>query len=170
MTTSTFAALAASLAFAAAMVWAGAMDLRTMTIRNALVLTLLVAYVPLAPAAGLGLSEIGWSVAAASAVLAVGFAFFAAGWIGGGDAKLAAVTALWLGAGHTYDYLFCTALFGGGLSMALLGFRRLELPDRWRQTEWIARLHHPETGVPYGAAMAPAALHVLPQTAWMAAL
>jgi len=170
MTTSTFAALAASLVFATAMVLAGAMDLRTMTIRNGLVLTLLVAYVPLAPLAGIGPADIGWSVAAASAVLAFGFAFFAIGWIGGGDAKLAAVTALWLGAGHAYDYLFCTALFGGALSMALIGFRRIELPARWRRTGWIARLHHPETGVPYGAAMAPAALLVFPQTAWMAAL
>ena len=33
---------------------------------------------------------------------------------------------------------------------------------------WIAQLHDAKTGVPYGAAMAPAALIVLPQTAWFA--
>jgi prepilin peptidase CpaA len=33
---------------------------------------------------------------------------------------------------------------------------------------WIAQLHDSKTGVPYGAAMAPAALIVLPQTGWLA--
>jgi prepilin peptidase CpaA len=170
MTISTLAALAASLCFAAAMVWAGAMDLLTMTIRNGLVLALLAIYGLLAPLAGFGLAEIGWSAAAALLVLACAFLFFSLGWIGGGDAKLAAVTALWLGVDHTTDYAFYTALFGAVLSLALLGFRRLTLPHRWRNAAWIVRLHHPHTGVPYGAAMAPAALLVFPQTAWMAAL
>ena len=43
------------------------------------------------------LAEIGMHVAAALAVLVVTFVFFSRGWIGGGDAKLAAATALWLG-------------------------------------------------------------------------
>jgi prepilin peptidase CpaA len=141
-----------------------------MTIRNSLVLALLAAYSLFAPLAGFSLAEIGWSAAVALLVLACAFLFFAMGWIGGGDAKLAAVTALWLGVGHTADYVFYTALFGAGLSLALLGFRRLTLPHRWRGSAWIIRLHHPRTGVPYGAAMAPAALLVFPHTAWMAAL
>jgi prepilin peptidase CpaA len=32
---------------------------------------------------------------------------------------------------------------------------------------WIAQLGEPRAGVPYGAAMAPAALIVFPQTAWV---
>lgn len=170
MTISTLAALTAIFCFSAAMVWAGAMDLRTMTIRNRLVLVLLAAYGLLAPLAGFGLAEMGWSAAIALLVLACAFLFFAMGWIGGGDAKLAAVTALWLGIDHTADYLFYMALFGIVLSLALLGFRSLSLPRRWSDRAWIVRLHHPRTGVPYGAAMAPAALLVLPHTAWMAAL
>ena len=39
------------------------------------------------------------------AVLVVTFAFFARGWIGGGDAKLAAATALWLGFDQLMTYL-----------------------------------------------------------------
>jgi prepilin peptidase CpaA len=170
MTVSLLAALAASFCFAAAMIWAGAMDLLTMKISNGVVLTLLLAYAVLAPVAGLGLTVIGWSAAVALAVLAGAFLLFAMGWIGGGDAKLAAVTALWLGVDHTSDYVFYTALSGGVLTIILLGLRRLDLPPRWRDAAWIARLHHPQTGVPYGAAMAPAALAVLPHTAWMAVL
>lgn len=169
MTISSFAALVASLAFGAAMVGAGAMDLLTMKIRNWLVLALLASYVVLAPAAGLDLLTIGWSVVTALVVLLCTFLLFALGWIGGGDAKLAAVTALWLGAGQIQDYIFYTALFGGGLSMILLSFRTLKLPLIGRASPWITRLHMRETGVPYGMAMAPAALLAFPHTAWIAA-
>ena len=48
-------------------------------------------------------------VAAGAAVLAVTFALFAFGWIGGGDAKLAAATALWLGFDTLPDYLMLAA-------------------------------------------------------------
>ncbi|WP_262269893.1 A24 family peptidase [Microvirga yunnanensis] len=168
MTVSILAALAASLCFTAAMIRAGVMDLLTMKIHNGLVLALLLAYAVLAPAGGLGLAEIGCSVAVALIILAGAFLFFTMGWIGGGDAKLAAVTALWLGTEHTSDYILYTALFGSALTAALLGFRRLNLPPRWRDTAWITRLHHPRTGVPYGAAMALAALSVFPHTAWLA--
>ena len=49
-------------------------------------------------------------------VLAVTFVFFALGWIGGGDAKLAAATALWLGFDHLLKYLLYASLFGGVLT------------------------------------------------------
>ena len=41
------------------------------------------------------------------------------GWIGGGDAKLAAVTVLWLGLGHLADYLVYASLLGGALTIAI---------------------------------------------------
>jgi len=170
MTISTLSALVASLTFGAAMLGAGMMDLLTMKIRNWLVLALLASYAALAPAAGLDPVTIGWSVVTALVVLLCTFLLFAVGWIGGGDAKLAAVTALWLGAEQTLDYIFYTALFGGVLSAILLGFRTLELPFGGRASPWITRLHMHETGVPYGLAMAPAALLVFPHTAWIAAL
>ena len=36
--------------------------------------------------------------------------------------------------------------------------------------EWAERLHHRDSGVPYGIALAAAALVVYPQTEWMAAI
>lgn len=169
MTMSAIAALLACLVFWGAMIGACIMDLLTMKIRNWLVVALLLAYWVLAPFAGFDLATIGWSAAAAGAVLLVAFAFFAMGWIGGGDAKLAAVTALWVGSGQTLNYVFYTALLGGVLSIILMSFRELELPHRWRASPWLARLHGPGTNIPYGVAMAPAALLVFPNTAWMAA-
>lgn len=170
MTISVLAALAAVLLFTAAMAAAALMDLTTMKIRNGLVLLLLLAYPVLAPLVGLSLSEMALSAGTGAAVLMVGFAFFALGWIGGGDAKLAAVTALWLGAEHMLAYLVYTALFGGVLTLILLQFRMVPLPAGLQARPWIARLQSAQTGVPYGVAMAAAALFVFPGTPWLAAL
>src|SRR5476651_80801 len=112
MTISALTAPAGMLVFAFTMVYAGLTDLTTMKIRNGLVLLFLLAYVVLAPLAGFTVYEIGWSAAVAAGVFVFALIFFALGWIGGGDAKLATVTALWFGTDHTAAYLIYTALLG----------------------------------------------------------
>ena len=42
------------------------------------------------------------------------------------------------------------------------------MPSALYRVPWMVQLHDARTGVPYGAAMAPAALIVFPQTAWVA--
>ena len=156
--------------FAFAMIYAAITDLTTYKIRNSLVFAFLLAYAALAPFAGFAGNEIGWSAAVAAGVLLLAFGLFALGWIGGGDGKLAAVTALWFGADHTPAYLVYTALFGGALTLALLQFRGLTLPALLRNKPWIARLHSGSSGVPMGVAMAVAGLVVFPQTRWMSVM
>ena len=109
-------------------------------------------------------------VEAAAIVLVVVFVFFSRGWIGGGDAKLAAATALWMGFAHLVDYLFYASLFGGALTLMIIQFRTIPLPKVFVGREWAERLHRSDSGVPYGIALAAAALLVYPQTEWMAAL
>ena len=109
-------------------------------------------------------------VGAACIVLVVAFAFFTRGWIGGGDAKLAAATALWLGFDHLLPYLIYASLFGGALTLLLIQFRLAPLPDVLAGQEWVQRLHRKDGGVPYGIALAAAALAVYPETQWMAAI
>jgi len=164
------AAAAAMSVFAFTMAAAGITDLTSFKIRNGLMLAFLLAYAALAPFSGLAVHEIGWSAAAAAGVLLVAFIVFALGWIGGGDAKLAAATALWVGADHTAAYLAYTGLFGGAFTLGLLMFRRLPLPAFFQSSPWIARLHLASSGVPYGVAMAVAGLVVFPQTHWMSSL
>jgi prepilin peptidase CpaA len=106
-------------------------------------------------------------VGAAFVVLAVTFVFFARGWIGGGDAKLAAATALWLGFEHLMPYLLYASLFGGVLTLAIIRFRLMPLPAMLAGQEWAKRLHRADGGVPYGIALALAALIVYPNTLWM---
>jgi prepilin peptidase CpaA len=105
--------------------------------------------------------------AAAGTVLLIAFALFAMGWIGGGDAKLAAATALWLGFDNLPAYLIYASLFGGVLTILLIQFRQLPLPAVLFRQPWLRRLHDKDAGVPYGIALAAAALTVYPETAWM---
>jgi len=154
--------------FPAMMAFAASSDLLTMTISNRVSLILVGGFFALALITGLSMTDVLWHLAAAATVLLVAFGFFARGWIGGGDAKLAAATALWLGFDHLLPYLLYASLFGGALVLLLLQFRMAPLPAMLARQEWVQRLHCKDVGVPYGIALAAAALAVYPDTAFMA--
>src|ERR1700759_1033961 len=115
--------IARLLLFPALMAFAASSDLFTMTISNRVTLILAGGFFALALYSGMDLHTVLWHVAAAFVVLAVTFTFFARGWIGGGDAKLAAATALWLGFDHLMAYLLSASIFGGLLTLAMIRFR-----------------------------------------------
>jgi len=156
--------------FPAMMAFAASSDFLTMTISNRVSLTLVAGFFLLALLVGLSGSAILWHVGAGSLVLAVAFGCFAMGWIGGGDAKLAAATALWFGFEYLLPYLLCASLFGGVLTYLLLQFRKMPLPPLLARQEWAQRLHSKDGGVPYGIALAAAALFIYPETPWMQAI
>jgi prepilin peptidase CpaA len=156
--------------FPAMMAFAASSDFLTMTIANRVSLILVGGFVALALLTGMGAGDMVAHAAAAGAVFVVVFAFFACGWIGGGDAKLAAATALWLGLAHLADYLLYASLLGGALTLLIIQFRAVPLPRAFVGREWAERLHQRGGGVPYGIALAAAALVVYPQTEWMRAV
>jgi prepilin peptidase CpaA len=158
------------LLFPALMAFAASSDLITMTISNRVSLALVAGFFALALMWQMPFGEIGLHVAAAATVLVVAFIFFAFGWIGGGDAKLAAATALWLGFDQLPNYLIFASLFGGALTLVILRFRAMPLPRLLARQEWAQRLHRMDTGIPYGIALALAALLIYPSTAWMTSL
>jgi len=153
--------------FPLGMAYAAASDLLSMTISNRVSLILVAAFILLVPFSGLDLAAIGVHLAVGGVVLVVAFGCFAAGWIGGGDAKIAAVAALWLGWEQATLFIGLSAVFGGLLTMALLSFRGALLPAAAARQDWIARLHDSRSGVPYGIALAAAALVVYPDTVWL---
>ena len=155
--------------FPALMAFAASSDLLTMTISNRLSLALAGGFFVLTLFTGMSLHAFGMHLAAAAVVLVTAFVFFSRGWIGGGDAKLAAATALWFGFDYLLDYLIYASLFGGALTLAIIQFRKLPLPAALARQGWIVRLHDTEGGVPYGIALAAAALAVYPKTGWMPA-
>jgi prepilin peptidase CpaA len=155
------------LLFPALMAFAASSDLFTMTISNRVTLILVAGFFVLAVYSGMNLQAMMWHAGAALAVLAVAFVFFARGWIGGGDAKLAAATALWFGFDHLMAYLLYASIFGGVLTLAMIRFRLMPLPAALAEQDWVKRLHQFDGGVPYGIALAAAALLIYPDTAWM---
>jgi prepilin peptidase CpaA len=157
------------LVFPIAMAFAAAFDLFTMTIPNKISLALLAAFAVAAPLSGMSLSVIGIHLAVGAAVLAVGFGCFVRGWVGGGDAKLLAASALWLGFDPLLQFMLTVGVLGGVLSVTILLYRRIPDASTFGQA-WLARLHSKDSGVPYGLAIAGAALIVYPQTQWFTTL
>lgn len=151
------------------MAFAAASDLVTMTIPNRLQLVLVASFFVLAALTGLPATEIGYHVVAALIVLAVSFVFFSFGWMGGGDGKLAAATALWFGLSQNLiDYLLLSGLYGGILTVALIAARAQPLPLIIPGQAWLTRLLDQETGIPYGVALALAGLATYANSPWFA--
>ena len=162
--------IARLLLFPALMAFAAASDLFTMTISNRVSLALAAGFLVLALVGGMAPYDIMMHVAAGAAVLAVGFGCFAMGWVGGGDAKVAAAAALWFGFGHLLNYLLYASLFGGALTLLLLQFRQWPLPYALAGQLWLLKLHAKDSGIPYGIALAIGALTVYPETDWIKAV
>jgi prepilin peptidase CpaA len=158
------------LLFPALMAFAAASDLLTMTISNRVSLALALGFLALALLSGMGFYDLLSHIGAGTAVLVAAFACFAMGWVGGGDAKIAAAAALWFGFGHLLNYLVYASLFGGALTLLLLQFRQWPLPYPFAGQAWLSRLHAKESGIPYGIALAIGALMVYPETEWIRAV
>lgn len=139
-------------------------DLASFTIPNWLQAALIAAFAVFVFATGLSPAMIGSHLLAGFLGLLAGFALFALGYIGGGDAKLFACVLLWLGLHDIMPYALAASLFGGVLTLSLLTLRRVPLPAAAARQAWILRLHDPKGGVPYGVALAAGAFVILPQT------
>lgn len=155
--------------YPALMIHAAVGDLRTMRISNRIILILLAGYAVAIPWAPLALPFVAWSAGAAAIVFLLGLVGFSLGWMGGGDVKLMTVATLWLGAANVAPFLFYTSLFGAILTIVILIFRQWSLPPSLQRRGWIARLHQPRGGVPYGVAIAAAGVLVYLRTPWIVA-
>ena len=157
------------LIFPAAMAFAASMDLLTMTIPNRISIALIAIFFVVAPFSGLTAQQFAMHAGAGITMLVIGIGMFAAGWVGGGDAKLLAVGALWLGLPELVPFLLLTGIIGSVLLLALVAYRvypagALPIPD------WAVRLHRRDTGMPYGIAIGGAAIALFPQSALFQAL
>ena len=158
------------LLFPGLMAYAAISDVFTMTISNRISMLLIAGFAFVAFFSGMPTQTALLHLGAGGIVLAIAFACFAFGWIGGGDAKLAAVAGLWFGFDHLLQYLLYASLFGGALTLLLLQFRQWPLPTPLIGQAWLLRLHHKDTGIPYGVALALGALVIYPETQWIKAI
>jgi prepilin peptidase CpaA len=170
MTPSTLLHLSALAFFPALMALSASMDLLTYTIPNRLCAALAIGYLALAAPLGVPAADILLNISCAIGILAIAFMLFSLGWVGGGDAKLAAATALWLGWSVILDYGVAAAIYGGLLTLVILAGRMTPLPASLARLGWVARLHDGQAGVPYGIALAAAGLTQFPSShVWTAA-
>ena len=144
-------------------------DLTSFTIPNVLpaaMLALFVVFVAVMAAGGhpLAWHDLALHLAAGFAALIFGMVLFALGGVGGGDAKLFAMICLWLGWNSLLQYTALAMALGGVLTLALLIFRRVPLPPVLAARPWVVRLSDGKSGVPYGIALAVAAIGILPDT------
>ena len=145
--------------YALALVAAGLSDLVRYEIPNSLCLALVAGFALFA--VSLPLAIVAWHVAAGMAVLAATALCFAFRIFGGGDAKLLAATALWVGWQNLASFILVTAVAGGILGLFLLALRRFApAPSAER---WYGRLLARDEGVPYGIAIAFSGLVLLPR-------
>jgi prepilin peptidase CpaA len=149
------------LAFPALIVFAGSYDIFSKTIGNRLCIVIALLFFPAAALVGLNAVHVALHFSCAMVMLCAGFVLFAAGWVGGGDAKLFAAAALWLGWANIADYAVTSAVIGGALALAVLGLRMLT-----QMLPLAVICPPPRPELPYGAALALGALFVYPQTLW----
>jgi prepilin peptidase CpaA len=151
---STLLHLSALAFFPVLMALSASMDLLTFTIPNRLCVALALGYVVFALLLGVPAVDILLNLSCALAILAI---------------ALAAATAAWLGWTAILDYGVAAALFGGVLTLVILGARMAPLPAVFGRIDWLARLHNASSGVPYGIALAAAGLLQYPNSSiWTA--
>jgi prepilin peptidase CpaA len=149
--------------FAALAVVAALKDLVSYTIPNWISLALALAFTPAAFSAGLRMLDIGVCVLIGLIMLMVAITMFALRWLGGGDAKLLAAVAPWLGLSGLPAFLMFTALAGGALALLLIALRSAWVrPFAIGGPPWFDRLAQPGGATPYGVAIAVGALAALP--------
>lgn len=150
------------IAFAGLMAAAALSDAARYTIPNWLCAIIALVFPLAALSAGLGWTGFALHLAGGFAMLVAGFALFAPGWIGGGDAKLLAAGALWFSGMDLVAFVFHTAIAGGLLVLLLIGVRRC-VPMFQLSPGWVARTPLASGApVPYGIAIAAGALWTLP--------
>lgn len=154
-----------------ALVITGALrDMVSYRIPNWISLALIAGFPLAALALGLPLQTIGLCCAVGAAGLVAGMGMFALRWIGGGDAKLFAAAALWIGWPAALPFLAVTGLAGGALAVGLMAMRSVWVrPLVASGPPWLTRLAEPGENVPYGLAIAIGALAAFPSSPFAAA-
>lgn len=144
------------------LVTAGISDFRTLRIPNWLTGALALAFPVSALAVG---QPVDWlsHLGAGVAVFAVAAGLFALRLMGGGDVKLLAATAMWVGLGQLLPYLVLVALVGGVFAVGCVILRHPLVQAAILAT--VCRLPvfaHKQLPIPYGIPIAVAGVLMVP--------
>jgi prepilin peptidase CpaA len=109
--------------FGGVLIGAAASDMMTLRIPNVLSLALVALFAVHVVTSEMPLMDILWHLTAGIIVLGGGMALFAWGKFGGGDAKLIAAVALWVGASLLMPLLILVSLVGLVIAVVILALR-----------------------------------------------
>lgn len=159
--------ICAAFVFAGFLIFAAMSDVRSFTITNRLNIIFAACFLVFFLPIGLGFTGLALHIGVAITAFAIGFVLFMTGAFGGGDAKLIAATALWLGPNAMLAYAINTALAGGVLAIVLLiarfAAKKFGLP---RKPRWARQLLRKRAQVPYGVALCVGGLLALTRASW----
>lgn len=143
-------------AFLSFLLLAARSDLMNLRIPNGLTLSMAVSGLPAVWLLEAGVTALPVTIVAGVATLVVAWTMFELGWLGGGDAKLAAAASLWLGPQPMLVFVLATAVFGAVLAAILLMLSHSRPALAVVGPRWQERLTADAISVPYAVAMAPA--------------
>lgn len=153
--------------FPVLMIVAGAGDALSMRIPNWLVVAIAACFFPMALLTGMPLATFANHLAVGLALFVLGFALFAMGVFGGGDAKLLAAAGLWLGWPDLIPFVVLTAVAGGVLAAVVGIWSMLSINSEVHDGALFRRFGKIKPNVPYGYAFAIGAILAFPASWWM---
>ena len=148
--------------------YAGSSDLFNMRISNRVALIFLLPFPLFAYGIDMTLMDTGKHIAIGFLTLVIAYYFWTRGWIGGGDAKFAAVAAIWMGPELSILFFAFTSVYGALMSLFFVMFRSQLLPAFMVKMDWVLRLHNVKR-IPYGLALSAAGLQLYASSDWMEA-
>lgn len=147
---------------AAVVGFCGLHDARHLTIPNKYLIGM-IALFPLAALLNPAAFPITGHLMAAGIVFGLSFILFSLKLMGGGDSKMAAVVALWLGLKSLIPFIVIMAVMGGLLASISLILKRNKhlIPKNVTAESWFGQLKENKSVVPYGIAIATGAVFAL---------
>lgn len=149
---------------------AGIGDFFTMRIPNWLNGLMVVLFFPVAFIAGMPLEVMKWHVLAGLLVLAVGMFLFFTIKFGGGDAKLLAAGALWVGWTALIPFSIYTAFAGGALALVVAAWIAVKHWQDIPADGLFGTVFNRKSNVPYGIAIAVGGLASFSDSWWLTSM
>lgn len=136
-------------------------DIATLTIPNWVSILLASVFLPVALIARVDIVDIALHYGVGVLALGFGVVAFAVRLMGGGDAKLIAALAVWLGWQLVLPFLLIMAIAGGALALAILVGRRVNRDRPAPARPLIAPGILANGNIPYGVAIAVGGLYLM---------
>lgn len=146
------------------MLYAAYSDLKSYTLPNFISLLLVVGFSLAVLVVQPSLTALAWHIAVGIILFVCSYVVYATGPFGAGDVKMISTLGLWMGPVNILPFLMIMSIIGGIIGVALLIFRRFPIPEKWLENQSVKALHSKEEGIPYGIAIAFAALIEFPKT------